>query len=149
MSEPIELIIDLDTREVEVIQDITNLNIDLETKKFDVIPKEIDLQIDMLEAAQLEFLFPEGPPGPPGPKGSQGPRGYTGPPGPPGPETTYPFVQSAASVSWDIIHNLNRYPSVTVIDSGGSEIIPNLSYISANEVVLSFANPTSGTAYLN
>jgi hypothetical protein len=155
MSGPIDVTIDLDTQEIDVSQEVIDLNIELDTKQVDIASSEIDVQIEMLEAARLEFLFPEGPPGPEGPMGAigpQGPRGYSGPQGPEGPPgtgITYIFTQVGAITTWDIVHNLNQYPSVTVIDSGGSEIIPNLSYPSANEVVLSFANPTSGTAYLN
>lgn len=79
----------------------------------------------------------------------QGPPGPAGPPGSPAVQTTYIFTQTIAVSTWSIIHNLNCYPSVTVIDTGNSEIIPDVSYISSNEVRLSFANPTSGKAYLN
>ena len=64
-------------------------------------------------------------------------------------ETTYVFTQVVAAMTWNILHNLNRYPSVTVVDSGGSEIIPTLIYIDSNSVTLSFGAATSGKAYLN
>jgi hypothetical protein len=102
--------------------------------------------IVVLAAGNIGSAGPEGPEGPDGPPGPAGPPG---PPGPSGVEATYTFTQVAPDDSWNIIHNLDRYPSVTVVDSGGSEIIPNLIYINANQIDLYFANPTSGKAYLN
>lgn len=110
----------------------------------------IDLTID--SAPDVIVLPTSGRPGPPGPEGAPGTPGTPGSPGPPGPpgtQTTYTFTQIAASYLWTITHNLSRYPSVTVIDSGNSEIIPNVVYVSGDEIELHFANPTSGKAYLN
>jgi hypothetical protein len=79
--------------------------------------------------------------------GSTGPVGPAGPPGTTG--TLYTFVQSGLSASWVIAHGLGTFPSVTVVDSGGTEVIPNLHYDNSNQITLTFAAPTSGTAYLN
>src|SRR5580765_682775 len=96
-------------------------------------------------------IGPEGPKGPPGPEGASGPVGPPGPPGPVGPadDQTYIFTQVALLDQWVITHNLGRYPSVTVIDTGGTEILPDVHYIDDKEIHLSFFNPTSGKAYLN
>ena len=56
--------------------------------------------------------------------------------------------QSAASV-WHIEHNLGRFPSVTVVDSGNTQVIGNVSYIDENTLNVSFVAPFSGSAYLN
>jgi len=63
--------------------------------------------------------------------------------------TTYIFTQGAPSASWDIIHNLNSWPSVTVVDSGNSEVIPSVLYIDVNHLIVTFGSPTSGKAFLN
>ena len=62
---------------------------------------------------------------------------------------TYVYNQMSASAEWTITHNLDKYPSVTVVDSAGNAIMGELRYISANSLVVSFSAPFSGKAYLN
>ena len=61
----------------------------------------------------------------------------------------YMHVQNLASDYWQIQHNLNKYPSVTVIDSAGSLIICEIEYIDGNNIALRMSAPFSGVAYLN
>lgn len=130
------------------------LNVMIENKEVAI---DVDNQLPVIDltinsAPDVIVLPTSGRPGPPGPEGapgSPGTPGAPGPAGPPGTQTTYTFTQVAAANVWDIIHNLSRYPAITVIDSGGSEILPHIVYISDNEVQLHFANATSGKAYLN
>lgn len=62
---------------------------------------------------------------------------------------TFTWTQTAPSATWNVIHNLASYPAVTVVDTGDTEVIPDLHYIDQNSLVLSFGSPTSGKAYLN
>ena len=62
---------------------------------------------------------------------------------------TYIFKQNQASDRWEIKHNLNRYPSVTVVDTAGTVVIGGVQYIDANNILCTFSSPFSGTAYLN
>ena len=48
-----------------------------------------------------------------------------------------------------INHNLGKYPSITVIDSGGSEVIGEVEYVDTNNVTLTFSAAFSGKAFLN
>lgn len=73
--------------------------------------------------------------------GTQGPAG-------PG-QTTYTHNQNSASATWVIAHDLGRHPSVVVIDSAGSVIIPDVQYDSAYQVTVRFSAAFSGKAYLN
>jgi hypothetical protein len=57
--------------------------------------------------------------------------------------------QVAPAASWAITHNLGKFPSVSVVDSGQSLIIPDVLYVDNNRVTLSFGASTSGKAYLN
>jgi hypothetical protein len=66
-----------------------------------------------------------------------------------GGDLTFVHNQVALSASWSVAHNLGNFPSVNVVDSGGSLIIPNVSYVNSNNVTISFAAATSGKAYLN
>lgn len=63
--------------------------------------------------------------------------------------TTYTHTQYSASSEWTINHNLNRYPSVTVVDSAGTKAYGDVTYIDADTLTVSFNAPFSGTAYLN
>jgi hypothetical protein len=65
------------------------------------------------------------------------------------PGVTYTHNQSAIASVWTIAHGLNTFPSVTVVDTGGNEIIPDVSFVSSNQINLVFSAPTSGKAYLN
>lgn len=62
---------------------------------------------------------------------------------------TLVYEQGIASERWDIVHNLNKYPSVTVIDSAGDQVFANLNYVDENELVLDFGAEFTGKAYLN
>lgn len=58
-------------------------------------------------------------------------------------------IQGAASATWVINHNLNRYPNVTVISSTGDEVIGDLTYDSLNQVTIRFIGAFSGKATLS
>jgi len=64
-------------------------------------------------------------------------------------ETTYVFQQMTAASTWTITHNLDRYPSVTIVDSGGDQVFGDLVYTSANQLTLSFSAAFGAIAYLN
>ena len=81
--------------------------------------------------------------------GIQGPVGPQGPAGPATPGTTYVFEQNTPATTWTIVHNLGQYPSVTVVDSGGSVVIGAVDYIDTNTCVVSFTMAFGGRAYLN
>ena len=59
------------------------------------------------------------------------------------------FTQMVSSATWTIQHNLDKYPSVTVIDSAGTICVGEIQYISSNKLVLIFSSAFSGIAYLN
>ena len=67
---------------------------------------------------------------------------------------TYIHTQSSVSDTWTAAHKLNRFPSVTVVDSGGNVVIGTVVYNSANKLTITFfsggdALAFSGKAYLN
>lgn len=61
----------------------------------------------------------------------------------------FSYTQLAPSATWNVAHNLDKFASVTVVDSGGSVIVPDVNYGDLNHVTLSFGSPTSGKAYFN
>jgi len=62
---------------------------------------------------------------------------------------TYVHVQGLPSSSWVVTHNMNKYPSVTVIDSASNEVEGEVTYNSLNSVTITFSGSFSGTAYFN
>lgn len=81
-------------------------------------------------------------------QGPSGPPGVPGPPGPPG-AGSYVFTQAQPALVWTIVHGLNRYPSVTTVDTAGDQVWGDLHYRDTNTAVLTFSAPVAGSAYLN
>lgn len=61
----------------------------------------------------------------------------------------YTHEQTTPSAEWTITHNLDKRPSVTVVDSGGNEWQTAVEHISNNQCVARFSAPFAGRAYLN
>ena len=64
-------------------------------------------------------------------------------------DKNYLHIQNIPSSVWNITHNLNKYPSVTVIDSAGTAVYGDIEYIDINNVRLTFSSDFSGKATLN
>lgn len=62
---------------------------------------------------------------------------------------TYTHTQRVASELWIVKHKLRRYPSVTVVDTGGNVVVGDVRYEDENTVELEFSAAFSGTAYFN
>lgn len=82
-----------------------------------------------------------------------GPKGDTGAQGPPGQsasgDLTFTYTQVAAATTWNVTHSLNKYPSVSVVDSGNSLLMPDVHYTDPNSLTITFGSATSGKAFLN
>lgn len=63
--------------------------------------------------------------------------------------TTYIHEQGVASAVWTVQHNLNKYPSVTVVDSSENVIIADVEYVDVNTVKITMNGASKGRAYLN
>lgn len=63
--------------------------------------------------------------------------------------TTYIHEQGVSSAVWTVQHNLNKYPSVTVVDSSGNELITEIEYVDTNTVQITMNGASKGRAYLN
>ena len=66
-----------------------------------------------------------------------------------GGDKTYVFTQATASDTWEIKHNLYKYPSVSIVDSGDNIVYGDVQYIDINTCICRFSVPFSGKAYLN
>lgn len=113
-----------------------------------------------------------GPEGATGATGATGPSGATGSTGPEGAsaydawlqagnvgsvedfvrtftKNHYRHVQMTPETVWNIHHTLDRYASVTVVDSGGTQVEGDVQYVSRSEVTIAFSAPFAGEAFLN
>lgn len=61
----------------------------------------------------------------------------------------YQHVQSISSAVWTITHNLNKRPSITVVDSADTTVIGEIKYTNQNTAQITFKAPFKGKAYCN
>lgn len=61
----------------------------------------------------------------------------------------YIHEQGVASSEWIVNHNLNKYPSVSVVDSAENSLIVEVEYIDKNNVKIKMNGASKGRAYLN
>ena len=65
-------------------------------------------------------------------------------------DPTFVHNQNSTSDTWVITHNLGTYPSVTAIDSGGSNVVGEVTYNSSLQLTVTFSGSGfQGKAYLN
>lgn len=64
-------------------------------------------------------------------------------------DKNYTHHQDLASDRWVITHNLGKFPSVTIVNSAGEQVIADVTYINSNVVEASFMGAFAGVAYLN
>ena len=62
---------------------------------------------------------------------------------------TFIFNQGVPATTWDITHNLGKFPSVSVINNNNVVINGEVTYIDNNNVQLNFSAGFTGKAYLN
>ena len=62
---------------------------------------------------------------------------------------TYIHDQAVPSDTWVVQHNMGKFPSVTVIDSAGTQYITQVEYNSGNQLTIYMNGATTGKAYLN
>jgi hypothetical protein len=64
-------------------------------------------------------------------------------------DKTFTYDQGVASTIWNVTHNLNKFPSATIVDSGGSVVEGCVDYIDKNNVTLTFSAAFTGKAHFN
>ena len=62
---------------------------------------------------------------------------------------TFIFNQGVPATTWSITHNLGKFPSITVIDTGNTVVTGEYTYVDNNNVTLTFSAGFAGKAYLN
>ena len=69
-------------------------------------------------------------------------------------DLTFIYDQVVPATIWGdpitgISHGLNKFPSITVVDTGNTVVIGNYTYVDNNNVILEFSAPFAGKAYFN
>ena len=62
---------------------------------------------------------------------------------------TFVHEQIYSAFVWEVQHNLKKFPSVTVIDTGGNVMVGSITYLDDNNLIITFSHEFSGVVYLN
>lgn len=108
----------------------------LQEVTFEVTPIDVTFEVEDIEVILS-------------PLGEKGDKGDDGAPGVDG-DKFYQHSQSSPSSTWTVVHGLNKFPSVTVVDSAGSPAEGTVTYDTLNQLTIDFdGSAFSGRAYLN
>ena len=66
-----------------------------------------------------------------------------------GNDKNFVFTQASPSNTWNINHQLNKFPSVTIVDSAGTQVIGDVQHTDTTNLTVTFINQFSGKAYIN
>lgn len=58
-------------------------------------------------------------------------------------------TQTIPQLEWTVVHNLGKYPSVSIVDSTEEEVIGEVEHIGPNSLKVKFSAAFSGKAYIN
>jgi len=64
-------------------------------------------------------------------------------------DKNFTYIQSTSAAVWTITHNLGKRPSISVVDSAGTNVIGEVNHTNNNELTITFSAAFKGTAYLN
>jgi hypothetical protein len=64
-------------------------------------------------------------------------------------DANFIYTQTSPSSEWVINHTLNKYCSVTIVDSADNVVYGEVLYNSLSQITLTFAGAFSGKAFLN
>lgn len=66
-----------------------------------------------------------------------------------GADVAYTYQQDIAATVWTIGHGLGKYPSVSIMDFNGNEVLASVQHVDVNNVTLTFSVAFAGRAFLN
>jgi hypothetical protein len=62
---------------------------------------------------------------------------------------TFEFTQTTPSTNWSIQHDMDKFPSVSVVNNNNVLMYGNTTYVDKNNLTINFSAGFSGKAYLN
>lgn len=66
-----------------------------------------------------------------------------------GSDKHFEFEETTPNTIWTLNHNLQKFPSVTIVSSSGDEVEGDINHVDDDNLVITFSAPFSGKAYLN
>ncbi len=64
-------------------------------------------------------------------------------------DKTFIFTQATPSTNWSIQHDMDKFPSVAVVNNNNVLMYGNITYVDKNNLTITFSAGFSGKAYLN
>ena len=64
-------------------------------------------------------------------------------------DSSFTYTQAVPETTWNIQHDLGKFPSITVIDTANTVVTGQYTYIDNNNVTLTLSAGFAGKAYLN
>ncbi len=64
-------------------------------------------------------------------------------------DKNFVFTQGVASATWNVQHNLNKFPSVTSVNTNNIEMYGEVTFDDINNLTIKFSGAFSGKAYIN
>jgi hypothetical protein len=64
-------------------------------------------------------------------------------------DAQFTFHQINPDTTWNVCHNLGKYPSVVVTDDSGNLLNPNIQHLDTNVLLITFGAAQEGFAYMN
>ena len=61
----------------------------------------------------------------------------------------YVHDQQVASSTWVVPHALNKFPSVSIVNTANQAVMGDITYNSLNQITITFTSQISGKAYIN
>lgn len=64
-------------------------------------------------------------------------------------QNNFVFDKQVAASVWVVIHNMGKFPSVSIVDTANDQVEGEVRYNSNNQLTITFTAPVAGKAYLN
>ena len=64
-------------------------------------------------------------------------------------DKNFVFTQGSPSCVWTVSHGLDKFPSVSVVDSANNEVEGDVHFVDVNNLTITFSSSFAGKAYLN
>lgn len=64
-------------------------------------------------------------------------------------QNNFVFDKQVASSVWVVVHNMGKFPSVSIVDTANDQVEGEVRYNSNNQLTITFTAPVAGKAYLN
>ena len=61
----------------------------------------------------------------------------------------YVHDQQVASNTWVVIHELDKFPSVSIVNTANQAVVGDITYNTLNQLTITFTSQISGKAYIN